>query len=121
MWISINVNGQHSTLQVCKYFLDPKTSEKVKFVYPNNKDSVETMKSVFDSENLPSEFGGKATLKYNHEEFSSLMAEDDVKSAKYWGFDNAPCHNTNGHVGAEVAPEPMSLTSPASWVGLDLD
>jgi hypothetical protein len=70
-----------------KYFLDPKTAQKVKFVYPKSKDSVELMKTLFDMENLPSEFGGKATLKYDHEEFSRLMAQDDVKTAKLWGFD----------------------------------
>ncbi|KAL0332546.1 UNVERIFIED_CONTAM: hypothetical protein Scaly_2156100 [Sesamum calycinum] len=66
--------------QVVKYFVDQKTFQKINFVYPNNKDSLEVMKSFFDSENLPSEFGGKATLKYDHEEFSRLMAEDDVKT-----------------------------------------
>ncbi|XP_057417573.1 uncharacterized protein LOC130711830 [Lotus japonicus] len=94
-----------------KYFLDPKTAQKVKFVYPNNKDSVELMKSLFDIDNLPSEFGGKATLKYDHEEFSRLMTEDDVKTAKYWGFDDdKPFTTMNGHIGAEVAPEPVPVT-----------
>ncbi|CAK8562272.1 unnamed protein product [Lathyrus sativus] len=90
-----------------KYFLDPKTAQKVKFVYLNNKDSVELMKSLFDMENLPGEFGGKATLKYDHEEFSRLMTEDDVKTAKFWGLnDEKPFTTKNGHGGAEVAPEP---------------
>lgn len=103
-----------------KYFLDPKTSQKVKFVYPNNKDSVELMRSYFDVANLPKEFGGNATLEYDHEEFSRLMAEDDVKAAKLWGFEKA-CHATNngqevalkplpvsnGYSKAEVAPEPL--------------
>lgn len=73
-----------------KYFLDAKTFQKVKFVYPKSKDSVELMKTYFDVENLPSEFGGKATLNYDHEEFSRLMAQDDVKTAKFWGFDEKP-------------------------------
>ncbi|XP_042962944.1 CRAL-TRIO domain-containing protein C23B6.04c-like isoform X2 [Carya illinoinensis] len=73
-----------------KYFLDPKTFQKVKFAYPKNKESVELMKTFFDVENLPSEFGGKATLKYDHEEFSRLMAQDDVKTAKFWGLDEKP-------------------------------
>ncbi|GAA0186586.1 hypothetical protein LIER_33874 [Lithospermum erythrorhizon] len=73
--------------KVVKYFLDTKTFQKVKFVYPKNKDSVELMKTYFDIDNLPTELGGKATLKYDHEEFSMLMAQDDVKAAKYWGFD----------------------------------
>lgn len=93
-----------------KFFLDPKTAQKVKFVYPNYKDSVELMKSLFDLDNLPSEFGGKATLHYDHEEFSRMMAEDDLKTAKFWGLDeklfNPP---KKGHSGAEVAPEPVPL------------
>ena len=97
-------------LQVVKYFLDPKTFQKVKFVYPKNKESVEIMKSLFDVENLPSEFGGKATLKYDHEEFSRMMEEDDLKTASYWGFDSKPCNVSNRYSGAETAP----LALPAS-------
>ncbi|KAJ8764475.1 hypothetical protein K2173_006215 [Erythroxylum novogranatense] len=80
-----------------KYFLDPRTFHKVKFVYPKNKESVELMKSYFDIDNLPSEFGGKATLKYDHEEFSGLMAQDDIKTAKFWGFDEKPDNIVDGH------------------------
>lgn len=90
-----------------KYFLDPKTSQKVKFVYPNNEDSVELMRSFFDVENLPKEFGGNATLEYDHEEFSRLMAEDDLKAAKLWGFGDKPCNLANGPVGDNVALKPL--------------
>ncbi|KAA8531879.1 hypothetical protein F0562_006404 [Nyssa sinensis] len=100
--------------KVVKYFVDPKTFQKIKFVYPNNKESEEVMKSFFDVENLPSEFGGQASLKYDHEEFSRLMAQDDVKTANFWGFGNKSCHATNGYSGADVAPEPLSLAPPAS-------
>ncbi|KAL7223930.1 hypothetical protein ACSBR1_025402 [Camellia fascicularis] len=89
--------------KVVKYFVDAKTFQKIKFVYPKHKDSEEVMKSNFDAENLPSEFGGKASLNYNHEEFSRLMAPEDVKTAKFWGSD---CKTTQ--VGAEVSPEPAS-------------
>ncbi|KAH0971245.1 hypothetical protein GBA52_023401 [Prunus armeniaca] len=97
-----------------KYFLDPKTFQKVKFVYPKGKESVELMKTFFDVENLPSEFGGQATLKYDHEEFSRMMAEDDVKTAKFWGFDEKPCHIKTGLSGAEVMPEPLPIAPIAS-------
>lgn len=73
-----------------RYFLDPRTFLKVKFVYPKEKESEELMKSLFDIENLPNEFGGKATLKYDHEEFSRMMIDDDVKTAKFWGVDDKP-------------------------------
>lgn len=97
-----------SFVQVVKYFLDTKTFHKVKFVYPKNKDSVELMKTYFDMENLPTEFGGKTTLNYDHEEFSRLMAKDDVKSAKLWGFDGK---QKPAYSGAEVVPEPETLPS----------
>ncbi|KAL0391975.1 UNVERIFIED_CONTAM: Phosphatidylinositol transfer protein PDR17 [Sesamum radiatum] len=97
--------------KIVKYFLDPKTFQKVKFVYPKNKDSVELMRSYFDIDNLPTEFGGKATLQYDHEEFSRQMAQDDVKSAKLWALDK---HPSNGFTGAEVAPEPEPLALPVS-------
>ncbi|KDP38612.1 hypothetical protein JCGZ_05319 [Jatropha curcas] len=100
--------------KVIKYFLDPKTFQKVKFVYPKNKDSVEFMRSLFDIDNLPSEFGGKATMNYDHHEFSRMMAEDDVKTAKYWGFDQKQSQIACGHLGAQVAPEPTPLAPPAS-------
>ncbi|MCD7454527.1 hypothetical protein HAX54_025148 [Datura stramonium] len=94
--------------KVVKYFIDTKTSEKIKFVYPNNKDSVELMKTFFDADNLPIEFGGKATLNYDHEEFSRLMAQEEVKAAKFWGFDDVASK------AAEVMPVPVSVASAAS-------
>ncbi|XAR61772.1 hypothetical protein NMG60_11016285 [Bertholletia excelsa] len=100
--------------KIVKYFLDPKTFQKVKFVYPKNKDSVDLMRSYFDVDNLPTEFGGKATLKYDHEEFSRLMVEDDEKTAKLWGFSEKQKLGSNTYSGAELAPEPASLVSPAS-------
>uniref|UniRef100_A0A5B7A2S8 Putative random slug protein 5-like n=1 Tax=Davidia involucrata TaxID=16924 RepID=A0A5B7A2S8_DAVIN len=100
--------------KIVKYFLDPKTFQKVKFVYPKNKDSVELMRSYLDVDNLPTEFGGKATLKYDHEEFSRLMAQDDVKAADFWGSNEKEQHGRNGYSGAEVSPDPTYLASPAS-------
>ncbi|XP_031404543.1 phosphatidylinositol transfer protein PDR16 [Punica granatum] len=103
--------------KIVKYFLDAKTFQKVKFVYPKNKDSVELMRSFFDEENLPTEFGGKANLKYDHEEFSRLMAQDDVKAANLWGFNQKAekiSHPSAKHTGAEVAPEPTVVAPPAS-------
>ncbi|KAF5175635.1 Phosphatidylinositol transfer protein [Thalictrum thalictroides] len=100
--------------KIVKYFLDTKTFHKVKFVYPKNKDSVELMSSYFDMENLPEEFGGKAKLQYDHEEFSRLMAQDDLKAADLRLSDNKPGHVPNGYTNAEVAPEPVPGALPAS-------
>lgn len=94
--------------------MDTKTFQKVKFVYPKNKDSVELMRSYFDEENLPKEFGGKSTLQYDHEDFSKLMTQDDAKKATIWGLDDSKIQQVRvGHSGAEVAPEPASNPPPA--------
>ncbi|KAI3820187.1 hypothetical protein L1987_14045 [Smallanthus sonchifolius] len=98
--------------KIVKIFMDPKTVQKVKFVYPKNKESVELMRSYFDVDNLPTEFGGKATMKYDHEDFSRLMAQDDVKAAKFWDFDQKTGSATAGYAaGAAVAPEPVKSAS----------
>lgn len=80
-----------------------------------NKDSVEVMRSYFDVDNLPTEFGGKATLKYDHNEFSRSMVEDDEKTATFWDVSDKHKHGVGkGYSGAEVVPEPTALVSPAS-------
>ncbi|CAL1384294.1 unnamed protein product [Linum trigynum] len=76
--------------KVVKYFLDPRTFQKVKFVYPKkNKESVEVMRLHFDDQNLPADFGGQGDLQYDHAEFSKMMIQDDVKTASFWGLDAA--------------------------------
>ncbi|XP_030950483.1 phosphatidylinositol transfer protein 3 [Quercus lobata] len=99
--------------KIVKYFLEAKTFQKVKFVYPKNKDSVELMRTYFDEQNLPKEFGGKALLNYDYEEFSKMMTQDDVKSAALWGLDIKLQQAGNGYSGAEVAPEPVCLAPAA--------
>lgn len=72
------------------------------------------MKSHFDMENLPSVFGGKATLKYDHQQFSQMMTQDELKAVQFWGFDDKAHHIVNGpSSGPEVAPEPIT---PTNWL-----
>ncbi|KAK1316702.1 hypothetical protein QJS10_CPA05g01146 [Acorus calamus] len=97
--------------KIIKFFLDPKTFQKVKFVYPKNAESMELMQQHFDIDILPTELGGRDNSPYDHEEFSRLMAKDDIKSAKLWGFDNT--HSPNVHSTA-VVPEPEPAAPPAS-------
>ncbi|CAF2201024.1 unnamed protein product [Brassica napus] len=101
--------------KIVKYFIDAKTFIKVKFVYPKNPESVELMSSFFDEENLPTEFGGKALLQYNHEEFSKQMNQDDVKTADFWGLvhsnNNHQQQSSSGFSGAEIAPEPIQTNT----------
>jgi hypothetical protein len=103
------------SLQAVRYFLDPITFKKVKFTYPKKKESSELMQSYFDIENLPSEFGGKASLEYDHEEFSRLMVEDDERTAKFWGSDEKSRDNIADHDHlAQMTPAPAPLAITAS-------
>lgn len=73
------------------------------------------MKSYFDAENLPIEFGGTKSLKYDHGEFSRLMAQEDEKTAKFWGFDYKPSNPVSKlHSGEEMVPEPLIIASSES-------
>ncbi|KAM0951601.1 putative CRAL-TRIO lipid binding domain, CRAL/TRIO domain, CRAL/TRIO domain superfamily [Dioscorea sansibarensis] len=70
--------------KIVKYFLDPMTFQKVKFIYPKNEETVDLIQRNFDIETLPKEFGGKNDMQYNHEEFSRLMEKDDMRMAGFW-------------------------------------
>eukprot|EP01018_Ginkgo_biloba_P002037 Gb_06593 [translate_table: standard] len=72
--------------KIVKYFLDPKTFQKVKFVYPKCEESANLMQQVFDLEKLPVAFGGKNNSQYDHVEFSKLMQQDDAKTAEQWAM-----------------------------------
>jgi len=98
-------------VQIVKYFLDSKTFQKVKFVYPKNEESLEVMHKTFDTDVLPVEFGGKNNIEYDHQEFSRLMAKDDVVAASMWASSEKTSRATYGHSTSEVAPEPSSLAS----------
>lgn len=72
--------------KIVKYFLDPKTFQKVKFVYPKSGESTSLLEEVFDMDTLESSFGGKNNYQYDHGEFSKLMRQDDIKTAEYWAM-----------------------------------
>ncbi|RRT64034.1 hypothetical protein B296_00019910 [Ensete ventricosum] len=73
--------------KVMKYFLDPKTFLKAKFIYPKNKESMELMRKHFDLDVLPVEFGGRNQVQYNHEEFSKMMIAEDTITASFWSLE----------------------------------
>ncbi|XP_042464480.1 phosphatidylinositol transfer protein 3-like [Zingiber officinale] len=106
-----------SLWKIIKYFLDPKTFQKVKFVYPKNEESVTLMAKNFDLKMLPEEFGGKNIAQYVHEEFTKLTAEDDIKMAALWGLDEKSLlghHPMHGNSASGVAPAPGHFTAQAS-------
>jgi len=90
--------------KVVKYFVDLRTIEKVKFVYPKDEESMKVIHKFIDPEVLPIEFGGKSSVVYNHEEYSELMTKDDTKISSFWATD-AQTDHVNHVIDGTLAPE----------------
>ncbi|RLN18834.1 random slug protein 5-like [Panicum miliaceum] len=103
--------------KVIKVFLDPKTIEKVNFVYQKDEESMKVLYKYIDPEVLPVEFGGNNNVAYNHEEYSELMMKDDIKTANFWADDAKTDHANpaiNGTMVPEVKPRASVLAAKAS-------
>ncbi|KAM0952899.1 putative CRAL-TRIO lipid binding domain, CRAL/TRIO domain, CRAL/TRIO domain superfamily [Dioscorea sansibarensis] len=83
---------------VAKPFLEPKTCNKVKFVYTDNNASKMIMEGLFNMDELESSFGGNNQTVFNIDNYATMMREDDKRMPLLW---------TQGSVSSEVA-EPSS-------------
>ena len=86
-------------------------------MYQKDEESMKVMYKYIDPEVLPVEFGGKNNVVYNHEEYSELMIQDDIKTANFWAVDAKTDHANpaiNGTLVPEVAPQPSLLAAKAS-------
>ncbi|XP_065880686.1 uncharacterized protein [Euphorbia lathyris] len=89
---------------MAKAFLEPKTYNKVKFVYSDDLNSMKIMEDLFDMEQLESSFGGKDTQGFDINIYADRMREDDKRMPSVW---------TRGSPLPSVVPE-TSVTSAAS-------
>ncbi|KAM3294396.1 hypothetical protein ACQJBY_037338 [Aegilops geniculata] len=101
-----------ASFKVLKVLIDPKSAQKLNFVYKENEESMKTMYNHIDPEVLPVEFGGKNNVVYNHEDYSKLMTKDDIKTASFWGADGN--HATNGHSVPAVKSQSSLIVAKAS-------
>ncbi|XP_024972682.1 phosphatidylinositol transfer protein 3-like [Cynara cardunculus var. scolymus] len=65
--------------KVVKPFLEPKTANKVKFVYADDANTKNVMESLFYMDKLESAFGGKNEAKFDLKIYADRMKEDDAK------------------------------------------
>ncbi|KAK3146242.1 hypothetical protein QOZ80_3BG0263510 [Eleusine coracana subsp. coracana] len=105
--------------KVLKIFLDPRSIEKVNFVYLKDEGSMKVMHKYMDPEVLPIEFGGKSSVVYNHEEYSELMMNDDIKTLSFWAADAKGDHVNHANTGTlvredEVTPRSSLIAAKAS-------
>ncbi|KAJ4851097.1 hypothetical protein Tsubulata_043126 [Turnera subulata] len=95
---------------VAKAFLEPKTSNKVKFVYSDEPNSMKIMEDLFDMDHLESAFGGKDSSGFEITRYAERMKEDDRRMPSFW--------TKEGSISA--VPQP-ALTSTTTLDSLNLD
>uniref|UniRef100_A0A5B7A6X1 Putative Sec14p-like phosphatidylinositol transfer family protein isoform 1 n=1 Tax=Davidia involucrata TaxID=16924 RepID=A0A5B7A6X1_DAVIN len=64
---------------VVKPFLEPKTANKVKFVYSDDPNTKNIMEDLFDMDQLESAFGGKDNTGFDINKYAERMREDDKR------------------------------------------
>lgn len=70
-------------MQVAKAFLEPKTYNKVKFVYAEEINTMKIMEDLFDMDHLEAAFGGKG-VDFDISEYAERMTEDDKRMPSFW-------------------------------------
>ncbi|KAM7514597.1 hypothetical protein LguiA_004180 [Lonicera macranthoides] len=78
--------------KVVKPFLEPKTANKVKFVYSDNPETNKIMEELFDTNQIESAFSGKDERGFDINKYAERMREDDKKMPLFWteGNENEP-------------------------------
>ncbi|KAK2984674.1 hypothetical protein RJ640_006657, partial [Escallonia rubra] len=70
--------------KVVKPFLEPKTANKVKFVYSDDPNSKKIIEELFDMNQIESAFGGNDNTGFDINKFAERMREDDKRMASFW-------------------------------------
>ncbi|CAI9116344.1 OLC1v1017461C2 [Oldenlandia corymbosa var. corymbosa] len=70
--------------KVAKPFLEPKTANKVKFVYSDDSNTIKLLEELFDIEQLEPAFGGKHGEDFDITKYAERMKEDDKKIPSFW-------------------------------------
>ncbi|KAI3460010.1 hypothetical protein Pfo_016673 [Paulownia fortunei] len=72
---------------VAKPFLEPKTANKVKFVYSDDPNTNKIISDLFNMELVESAFGGKDDADFDITKYAERMREDDKKIPSFWKTD----------------------------------
>ncbi|KAJ8762677.1 hypothetical protein K2173_011157 [Erythroxylum novogranatense] len=93
-----------------KAFLDPKTYNKVKFVYSGEANTMKIMEDLFDIDELDCAFGGRNNSGFDISKYAERMRDDDKRMPSFW---------TRGSTPSAVVPQ-QHLTAAASLDSLNL-
>ncbi|XP_062145689.1 uncharacterized protein LOC133853699 isoform X1 [Alnus glutinosa] len=96
---------------VVKPFLEPKTYNKVKFVYADDNSSKKVMEDLFDMDQLESAFGGNDSRGFDINEYAERMREDDKRRMSFWTRGNPP----------PASPQPALTSAALDSLNLESD
>ncbi|RYR49254.1 hypothetical protein Ahy_A07g035625 isoform D [Arachis hypogaea] len=77
------------SVRMVKPLLEPKTYNKVKFVYADDNNTKKIMEDLFDLDQLESAFGGKNDTGFDINRYAERMKEDDKKIPSFWTGENS--------------------------------
>lgn len=69
--------------------LEPKTKNKVKFVYSDRPETDKIMEDLFNMDELECAFGGRSPVTFNINDYAARMREDDKKMPLFWSPENS--------------------------------
>lgn len=78
--------------KMIKPFIDPKTFNKIMFVYSDKPSTMAALEEAFDLNLLEKSFGGRSSWEYDNSAYGQMMEDDDRKSALFWGLNLQPTH-----------------------------
>ncbi|KAJ7959044.1 Random slug protein 5-like [Quillaja saponaria] len=101
-----------SFFTMVKPFLEPETSNKVKFVYSGDPNTKTIMEDIFNMDHLESAFGGNDDTEFDLNKYADRMQEDDKKMSSFW---------TRGKFLSAVSHSVLSLDSNSIRLDSDYD
>lgn len=96
---------------LAKPFLEPKTQEKVKFVYSDNLNTKQIVEDLFDMDQVESAFGGSNDSGFNITKYAERMREDDKKKLSFWTCGNSPSDTQQPSLTSAASPDSLTLNS----------
>ncbi|XP_038703074.1 phosphatidylinositol transfer protein 3-like [Tripterygium wilfordii] len=94
-----------------KPFLEPKTYNKVKFVYADDLNTMKIMEDLFNMDQLESAFGGKDASGFDFNKYAERMKEDDKRMPSLWSSQSLPLATPQPTLASVTASKPVNIDS----------
>lgn len=101
-------------MQAVKPFLEPKTYNKVKFVYKDDLNTKKIMEDLFDMDMLESSFGGNNNASFDINTYAERMKEDDKKMVAFWSRGNPLPASSPSFISAKLGSDSEASDSEKS-------